>query len=115
MFSTFENMENHLEIVENHRKSGFFAWKTVGIRVEKNTYVDNFVWKNTQMVVRRGFPALLEQTPCTGLICGKDVDKNFLHMEKYVENVTKPRKTVIFCVFGALAERLKGPDLVLTY
>ena len=32
---------------------------------------------------------------------GKAVDKKFFHVEKCVENVTKPRKTVIFRAFRA--------------
>ena len=46
---------------------------------------------------------------------GKDVEKNFFTMEKYEENVTKRRKTVIFRAFCAKKRDVCTLYLVLTY
>lgn len=99
MFSTYSNVEKPIENVENCRKSGVFAWKTVGICVEKNVYVEKSIWIIAENVVISAFQAFW--TICVLLEAGhgKIVEKKFFNMENYVGNVTKPRKTVVFWTF----------------
>ena len=99
MFSTFANVESYRENVENHRKSELFAWKTVGICMEKKCMCGKSNMEKGGNGCMVSVSGVFVQKRCAELKCGKHVDKIFLCMEKYVENVTKPRKTVILCGF----------------
>lgn len=77
MFSTFANMENTNENVENYRKSGVFAWKTVGIYVEKNNYVEKEIGKSRKNVVLSTFQGRMAKAVSLKEDMGKMWIKNF--------------------------------------
>ena len=52
MFSTVEKVENHIENVENYRKTVVFSWKTIGIRVGKSGNVENLYRTIRQIVLK---------------------------------------------------------------
>jgi hypothetical protein len=108
-------MENTNENVENYRKSGVFAWKTVGIYVEKNNYVEKQIGKSRKNVVLSTFQGRKVKARFAQRGYGKNVDKNFLAVGKYVENVTKWLEIVIFRAFQMRKPGFGHPYLVLTY
>ena len=115
MFSTFEKVENTVGNVENYRKSAVFAWKSVGICVEKKRYVEKETWKKRQSIAPQAFWRFSDRCGKGMNAHEKNVEKKFFHMEIYVENMTKARKIVIFRPFGAKKRAFRNPYLVLTY
>jgi len=115
LFSTVENVETKLSNVENARKNGVFTRKTVALTVEKQRRVENNLAGKAQNVVWIGFSGFSDKNGQLPARCGKVVDKKFFHVEKDVENVTKPRKIVIFRALQAENDGFSYPYLVLTY
>ena len=58
MFSTVENVGNHIRNVENYRKTDVFAWKTIGFHVGKSTDVENTQAEKLQIQPYQGFAVL---------------------------------------------------------
>jgi len=71
MFPTFRSVENRLSIVENQRKNGVFARKTIALTVEKRRKVESGKVRKLKSLVNQRLAGFWTKA-----------DKDLQHMEK---------------------------------
>ena len=101
--------------MENRRKTGVFAWKTTVLNVENTESMAYREYEKLQSLARLVFFRVSDKNGKPHMEHGKAVDKIFLYVGKYVENVTNRVKSSFLAPFGSKNLVLYTPYLVLTY